>query len=587
MSDPNSQGRNKLVSDADWDDIISRVYDVALDPSRYETLLDKWETTMGPMRSGGLEAPAIDDAYILGHFHRAAEFLERADTSAQPSEIETLMAQFDSMAVVIIGRDLSILELNEAAANVLRSSKGAALSRIALEDMDRAALSRQCARMMSAEEPDSSVFRVRAADEGHFIVFHMKRAILSSGEPIVIAVTSDLSWPVGFGEILRSAFSLSKTEVEIIRLLVECCSIKEIAETRGRSVETVRGQLKTVLSKTETRTQVELVRLAMSMMDIATLTSETNPGPRIVSKGFEALDPVPFQTVDVKDGRSLDYLILGDPNGRPIICLHMDFGFIRWPASAEAHAKEQGLKIIAPVRAGYGNSSSVPKKANFGQQVAQDILAVLDKEQIPPCPVIALGADHLFATVLDILRPGQVTALITAGGVFPFVRPQQYERMHKWHRFIQAGARYTPQILPFLVKAGFHLAKRGGKRAFVHSVFGESQADIETFEDPEVFEAMITGSEICLSESHNAHDAFSRQALYEHSDAATEIVQKSKGRFPFVSFNGTQDPGVHVDTVREFEEDYPWIDFRIYTDAGQLLFFRHWRDVVEAAKKYL
>ncbi|MEM1235299.1 MAG: helix-turn-helix transcriptional regulator [Pseudomonadota bacterium] len=581
-----SRDRRPLASEADWDDIIGRIYDVALDPSRYETLLDKWEMTMGPMRAGGLEAPAIDDAYILGHFHRAAEVLERTDAAVAPSEIDTLMAQFESMAALIINRDLTVLELNEAAAKVLRSAKGAPLSRIALDDMDRAALARQCARMIASDGLDASVFRVRAADEGHFIVFHMKRVTLSRGEPVVIAVTSDLSWPVGFGDILGTAFTLSKAEVEIVRLLVECCSIKEIAERRGRSVETVRGQLKTILSKTETRTQVELVRLAMSMMDIATLTTETNPGPRIISEGFEALEPVPFRTVEAAGGRSLDYLVLGDPQGQPILYLHMDFGFIRWPASAEAHAKAQGLKIVAPVRAGFGNSSSVPKEAGFTEQVAEDLLTVLDAEGVPACPVIAMGADHVFATQLDLLRPGQVTVLIAAGGVFPFVRPQQYERMHKWHRFIQAGARYTPQVLPFLVKAGFHLAKRSGKRAFVHSVFGESKADIEIFEDPEVFEAMITGTEICLSEHHNAHEAFSRQTLCEHGPEAEEIMVKSEGRFPFISFNGTEDPGVHVDTVTEFKEDYPWIEFHLKENAGQLLFFRYWRDVLEAVKKF-
>lgn len=587
MSESEPSNRRKLASDADWDDIISRVYDVALDPSRYETLLDKWEMTMGPMRSSGLEAPAIDDAYILGHFDRAAQFLERSDVAAGPSEIEVLMGQFESMAAVIIDNTLSVLALNEAAAKVLRASGGAPLSKIALDDMDRAALGRQCARMLSGDGPVSSVFRVRAADEGHFIVFHMKRVVLSSGAPIVVAVTSDLTWPVGFGDILSSAFGLSKTEVEIVRLLVECCALKEIAETRGRSIETVRGQLKTILAKTETRTQVELVRLAMSMMDIATLTTETNPGPRIISEGFEALAPIPFQTVIGADGRALDYLIIGDPEGTPILYLHMDFGFMRWPASAEAEAKRAGIKVIAPVRAGFGHSSPVPKKASFGEQVAQDLLTVIDAEGTPPCPVIALGADHMFATEMDLLRPGQVTALIAAGGVFPFMRPQQYERMHKWHRFIQAGARYTPQVLPFLVKAGFHLAKRGGKRAFVHSVFGDSQADINTFEDPEVFEAMITGSEICLSETHNAHDAFSRQALYEHSKSTESIVKQSEGRFPFVSFNGTEDPGVHVDTVEEFREDYPWVDFRVYTDSGQLIFFDRWREVLETTKSFI
>ena len=587
MTKSQAQNRRALASDADWDDIISRVYDVALDPSRYETLLDKWETTMSPMRSHGLEAPSLDDASILGHFERAAEFLERGDIANGPSEIEALMSQFDTMAAVIIDKSLNILELNQAAARVLRSSKGMSLSRIALDELDRAALARQCARMMPNEGPKTSVFRVRAADEGHFIIFHMKRVVLSTGTPIVIAVTSDLSWPVGFGDILSSAFGLSKTEVEVVRLLVECCSLKEIAETRGRSLETVRGQLKTILSKTETRTQVELVRLAMSMMDIATLTTETNPGPRVISEGFEALAPVPFQRIEVAGGRSLDYLILGDPNGTPVLYLHMDFGFARWPASAEAEAKAEGLKIIAPVRGGFGHSSSVPRKSDYGEMVAQDLLAVLEAENTPPCPVIALGADHLFAIQLDLLKPGHVTGIVAAGGVFPFTRAQQFERMHKWHRFIQAGARYTPQVLPFLVKAGFHLAKRGGKRAFVHSVFGDSKADIETFEDPEVFEAMITGSEICLSEQHNAHESFARQSLYEHGAVPPELVKKSEGRFPFISFNGTQDPGVHRDTIKEFALDYPWIDFRVFEDSGQLLFFRHWREVLDATKKMI
>ena len=361
---------------------------------------------------------------------------------------------------------------------------------------------------------------------------------------------------------------------------MECCSLKDIAETHGRSVETVRGQLKTILGKTETRSQVELVRLAMSMMDIATLTLETDPAPRAMSKAFKTLEPRPFQTLRGADGRSLDYLILGDPNGTPILYLHMDFGFSRWPASAEAEAKAMGLKIIASVRAGFGKSDAVPKTADFGRQVASDLVTLLEALDVGPCPVIALGGDHLFAIELDLIKPGQVTALVAAGGVFPFLRPEQFQRMHKWHRFIQAGARYTPQVLPFLVKAGFHLAKRSGKRTFVHSVFGDSPADIATFEDPEVYEAMVVGTEICLSEDHNAFDAFAKQSLFELGSEAHDLVQKSEGRFPFVSLNGAQDPGVHVDTVAEYRQDYPWIEFEVFDDCGQLLFFRRWQDVL-------
>ena len=36
--------------------------------------------------------------------------------------------------------------------------------------------------------------------------------------------------------------------------------------------------------------------------------------------------------------------------------------------------------------------------------------------------------------------------------------------MDKWQRFILANARYAPKVLPFLVQAGFSLARKLGKR---------------------------------------------------------------------------------------------------------------------------
>jgi hypothetical protein len=43
-----------------------------------------------------------------------------------------------------------------------------------------------------------------------------------------------------------------------------------------------------------------------------------------------------------------------------------------------------------------------------------------------------------------------------------------------------------------------------------------------------------------------------------------------------------QDPEVHADTLAEHQRKYPWIDFRVYPDAGQLLFFLKWRDILDA-----
>ncbi len=573
--------------DADLDDLIGRVYDVALDPSRYEDLLDKWESTIAPLRQEDDATLLLDEPGIIGHFERADAVLDGMGAREPVSEVDTLLSQFGNVAALVISDRMVITGLNDNAARGLGLTIGTGISALPLEPDDRAALARQVARMLGEAGAEPSVFRVRRAEEGQFVVFHMRRQTLRDGAPIIVAVTSDLRWPTGFDEILSAAFDLSNAETDVVRRLVECGSVKDIAEARGRSIETVRAQIKAILAKTETRSQVELIRLALSMMDIAGVTEDARPGPRVVSAGMGQLEPKTFARIFDGAGRSIEYIVLGDPKGTPVLYFHMDFGFIRWPAEAEAEAARLGLRIIVPVRGGYGHSDPAARGMDLGEATARDALAVLEAEGVTRAPVISQAGDHMMALRLEQIAPGTVTALIACAAAFPCATAEQVERMHKWHRFIQAGARYTPHLLPFLVKAGFHLARRGGKRAFVHSVFGDSPADIATFEDEQVFEALVTGSEVCLSETHSAHQGFTRQVLWEHGPGLQELLRWSEGRMPYHALNGMQDPGMHPDTINEYAAALPWIDFRRYDDAGQLLFFRHWRDVLALVLRYV
>ena len=166
-------------------------------------------------------------------------------------------------------------------------------------------------------------------------------------------------------------------------------------------------------------------------------------------------------------------------------------------------------------------------------------------------------------------------------------RKEQFERMEKWHRFILAGAKYTPHLLPFMVKAGFLLARKIGKRGFLHAVYGNSPADVATFEDPEVFEALVTGSEVALSETHSAHDSFSKMLLGAQNGDWSADVDAVRGQLPVIFLNGADDPQVPAKTLEDFKTDHDWIDFRFYDDCGQLLFFRKWAEVLAILEKFL
>ncbi len=584
-----NENDSPTLSGSDLNDAIDRLYDVALDPSRYEALLDHWESAIGPLRAQmDFQSPhMLDDPLIEGHFERAGSFLDRVDTGDETSEIEAILAPFDRVGAFVLDGTQHIRAANGTAKTLMGLHKGTPLSDLPINPEDIEAVRRTLRGLFSDSPEDSAILRVRSVQKGHFMVLRLQLCATRDGTPLALAASNEVGWPEGFRDILRKAFGLTGAEADVVRGLVECCSVNEIAEQRGRSVDTIRAQIKSILGKTETHSQVELVRLALSMMDMVNLTVSSAPGLRVVSRGSGALEEREFHALLTPDGRRLDYLVLGDPKGTPVLFLPLDYGLVRWPAPAEAEAARRGIRVIVPVRAGYGYSDAVPKTVEYDAALITDTLQILDAEGAGPCPILSLGGDSYYAVRLCRTAPERFTAIIGCAGVLPLTRREQYERMEKWHRFILAGAKYTPHLLPFMVKAGFLLARKIGKRGFVHAVYGQCPADVETFENPDVFEAMVTGSEVALSDAHSAHDAFSRQVLGRQKLDWSDDINALRGTHPVIFLNGTQDPQVPLATLQEFQRDFDWIDYRIYDDAGQLVFFRHWRDALDICEAYL
>lgn len=571
------------LSDKDRAEAIGCLYDVALDPARYEALLDHWESAISPLRArADFAAPRLlDDPQIASHFRRAGEFLDRIALSEDPDEIDAILAPFDRVAALVFDREHCIRAANEAARTRLNLPAKARLGDLPINADDIEAVAATVRLLIHDSDKDSAVLRVRSRVEGHLIVLRLQRHLAGDGTPLVIAASNDVAWPEGFCDILRSAFNLSAAEAEVVRHLVDCRSVSEIATQRGRSVDTIRAQIKSILAKTETHSQLELVRLALSVMDMTNLTLASTPGPRVVSGGHGTLQELDFKSIITEDGRRFDYLLLGDPTGTPVLYLPMDFGFVRWPASAEAEAKRRGLRIIVPVRAGYGASDMVPPKTDYDATFIADTEQLLRAEHVRRCPIISLSGDAYYAVRLARRHPTMFSGIVACSGMLPLTRREQYERMDKWHRFILAGAKYTPHLLPFMVKSGFLLARKIGKRGFVHAVFANSAADIATFENAEVFEAIVTGSDICLSDQNCAHDPFSQQLVSGQLADWSADINALRDQLPVILMNGAQDPQVPLATYHDFTRDYDWIEFHLFEDAGQLAFFRHWRDVLD------
>ena len=565
--------------------IVDRLYEVALDPIRLEDLLEVWERRVAPHRTahGAGHSQAVvtlEDPEIESHLRRATVFLDRIEASPALSPAQAALEDIPRSAAFVADGGPGIAGFNRAAGVAFGLGPGAGLADLPFDVEDIALLRSQIARVASGREERAVTLRIRSTITGSPVIVRIGALDRhEAAKPLALVVSTELVWPEGFETTVQEAFGLTLAEVEIVRGIALGLPVKEIAEARGRSPETVRTQLRSILGKTETHSQSELVRVVLGLMDVAQIAPVEMAQPAASS-----LPRLPLKSLRTPEGRRLDWVEFGDPKGAAVLYMHLDLGLSRWPAPAERAARLRGLRVIVPHRAGFGRSDLHPKGVEYTEAVARDYLAVLDHLGIARAAVLSQGADFRYACALSLLRPGLVTGILGCAAQLPLRHAAQYDRMDKWQRFILANARYAPKVLPFLVQAGYSLARRLGTEKFFTLVNGGSPADMAAFARPEVREAVLVGSEISLGAKISAHQAFTREALSSERDWSALVKAVT---VPVMLLQGDQDPQTPVQTVRELMGDFPHLDVHFLQGTGQLLFFAEWSLVLDRLQQFL
>jgi pimeloyl-ACP methyl ester carboxylesterase/DNA-binding CsgD family transcriptional regulator len=582
QGDPVPEDVPPVIGREDKAEIIDRLYEVALDPIRLEDLLEVWEGRVGQHRPHASQTVfALEDPEMEAHLRRASVFLDRFEATRDLGRAQAVLEDIPRSAAFLADGGPGIAGFNRAAGVAFGLKDGAALSDLPFEAEDVTVLRAQIARVVSGREERAMTLRMRSAITGSPVIVRIGMVERPDADKhLALVVTTELVWPEGFETTVQEAFGLTVAEVEIVRGIALGLPVKDIAEARGRSPETVRTQLRSILSKTETHSQSELVRVVLGLMDVAQVPAAAE----LDQPASASLTKLAVQRLRTAEGRRLDWVEFGDPKGRALLYMHLDFGLARWPAAAERAARQQGIRVIVPHRAGYGGSDLHGKDVDHIEGVTRDYLAVLDHLGINRCAVLCLGADFRFACALSLARPGLVSGILGCAAQLPLRNAAQYDRMDKWQRFILANARYAPKVLPFLVQAGFSLARRLGKEKFFLQVNGGSAADVRAFSQPDIREAVLLGSEISLGDKILAYQAFTRECLSSERDWSHLVRALT---VPTLLLQGDQDPQTPVQTVRELMVDFPHLQVTFLPETGQLLFFAAWRRALAEVQNFL
>ncbi|MDN2580987.1 alpha/beta fold hydrolase [Aquibium sp. ELW1220] len=420
----------------------------------------------------------------------------------------------------------------------------------------------------------------RSRTQTSVLVKRVENGFQGAGEePVFLLSIVDFGFDEAAVELFRSAYGLTQAEARVAVLLASGLRLPDVAAERGVSVDTVRTQIKLIKNKTSVRDIPALVRLLCGF-SAGVLGPTSRRVEPVAAQAGSAPVKVRRQIV-LRDGRRLQYLEQGAADGEPVLMLHnLPYG-AELPEAAIRQAHRDGLRIVAPFRAGFGGSDmvAVASDDDLIDSAAGDMRDLLGQLGIVRAVVVSHSTSAPFALRFARLHPECVRRLVAVSRA-PIWRDEWLKSTPQRQRFMLRMARSLPQLLPVVTWAMVSVMETAFANDFVVYNCRDSEVDVLAMRrNPEIADLIAKGSVEAL---RNGVDAFCREtrlAMFDFSPEARATGHK------FQILHGRDDVIVHPSQSLAFAEVVPGTSVELVDGAGQLLFLSHWQQVFEAIRR--
>jgi pimeloyl-ACP methyl ester carboxylesterase len=121
-----------------------------------------------------------------------------------------------------------------------------------------------------------------------------------------------------------------------------------------------------------------------------------------------------FTTTTLRDGRSLEYADLGDPDGTPVLFLPGTPGAAGQGAIVADAARSAGVRLLAVSRPGYAGSTNSPPGLT---STASDVVELADQVGLGRFVTMGCSGGGPYALALAAHAPDRVTSVAVLGGI--------------------------------------------------------------------------------------------------------------------------------------------------------------------------
>jgi DNA-binding CsgD family transcriptional regulator len=148
------------------------------------------------------------------------------------------------------------IEAANAAALQLGCDIGTGLEDMPFEHEDRDRFSQMAKQMTRGLTEDENILLLRYSGHSRFMPVWINR--YRDG---LLVMLTHCNWPSSLPIFLKKGYRLTQAEIDVVEGLCLGATVTELCELRNRRLPTIRSHIKSILAKTGTRSQADLVRL--------------------------------------------------------------------------------------------------------------------------------------------------------------------------------------------------------------------------------------------------------------------------------------------------------------------------------------
>ncbi len=567
----------------DLDLIIDRIYQIALEPSSLDGFINLWHDE--GLRDHFYEADGEDRnpaKSLASHVQRADSLLQRDDNMR--SDLDEFLRPYINLSALVLNCAMVVEAINSGGQTAFRIGPGSHLRDIRLPPKLQSNLFEITKAVLAETPPTERILKADLESKGGTILFRiMQLPEALHGSPAALIVSTHFHWRDSIGTFLCGVFGLTSAEQEVVRMLVQGQDAKHIAKVRATTDGTVRGQIKSIIRKMNVRSQTDIVRLTMTLGDFPTDAPKagsdvTHTSPVLTSNWLEAEVWKPFKTLTLPDGRKMTYHDMGPSIGNPILFSHMGSCMVRWSRPMIRLAFEHNLRVICPIRAGYGHSAELPSAADPIETASADAAHLAREHGITRVPYVAQGTDFLFAADVATRFPGLISEIVGVGARPCLPGGQNIVGQGRWQRFFVSTARNSPHLVQFASRAVMAMSRRIGPGPMLRQLCKDSAADLRLLEDEDMNPVLVANLSLMAGPATNAAQAFASEYIAFQSDWSASV--QAVADLSVSLFLAKEDPTFDLSAIPQLKLHYPWMTIEVVENAGLALMFQDYERLI-------